>query len=243
MKLAEQARALRLRKSGKSVKEIARILHVSQSSASVWCQGVRLSDAHRLALAQRRRIAGAKALAPVNAKRSKARLVDMNVQERNGKQDAGVLTARDVHMFGLGLYWGEGYKRGSLEWGFTNSDPEIITSIIEWLRCCYAIESDRLGARLTINEQYRGESETAPRVGSHHWHSPCKLLHAELHYRIRKNRQRPSHLSRHAADKGQAKHFTAQAYPGEHRRGQSSDYVEFAEDPLIAGDRALRQGR
>lgn len=159
MKRLERERAIRLRKAGRSVKEIARELGVSQSSASIWCKDVRLSNAQKQILLLRRRLAGAKALYSINKRRRAEKIADIDAQGRNGKKDVGILTYQHTLMFGLGLYWGEGYKRGSQEWGFTNSDPNIIRSIIFWLKNCYGIDSDRLRARLTINARYRNESE------------------------------------------------------------------------------------
>ena len=72
-----------------------------------------------------------------------------------GKRDVGKLSKRDIHMVGLGLYWGEGYKKGSQELGFTNSDPALILFYVEWLNRIYNIEPDSLILRVSINMQHK----------------------------------------------------------------------------------------
>ncbi len=82
---------------------------------------------------------------------------DIAHQTLLGGGDLGKMSDRDLFMLGLGLYWGEGYKRGSQECGFTNSDPKIIRTILRWFNVCYDIEISRVAARLTINSLYKEE--------------------------------------------------------------------------------------
>lgn len=55
-------------------------------------------------------------------------------------------------MIGLALYWGEGYKSGNDECGFTNSNPDIIQIYIAWLKRIYTIPLSQLTLRVSINE-------------------------------------------------------------------------------------------
>jgi hypothetical protein len=80
-------------------------------------------------------------------------------QTKQGKEDIDMLQIRDLFMLGIGLYWGEGYKRGSQEFGFTNSDPKIINTAIQWLDMCYQIPLKDIHARITINNLYNDETE------------------------------------------------------------------------------------
>ena len=68
-----------------------------------------------------------------------------------GIADFGALTERDVYCIGLGLYWGEGYKKGSQELGFTNSDPKMIQFYIHWLERVFKINRAELILRVSIN--------------------------------------------------------------------------------------------
>lgn len=64
MKTALRLGAESLRRQGKSIKEIAQKVGVSQSTASRWCSGIILSIDQRGALEKKRQEAGVKALTP-----------------------------------------------------------------------------------------------------------------------------------------------------------------------------------
>jgi hypothetical protein len=72
-----------------------------------------------------------------------------------GRSDVGQISQRDLFMLGLALYWGEGYKQGSQELGFTNSNAEIIRLYIHWLRQIYGVEKARLILRVSINVSHK----------------------------------------------------------------------------------------
>jgi len=152
-------RAESLRHQGMSIKEIARKIDVSQSTVSRWCSDITLSEEQQSKLDENRRKAGMKALAPWIRKNRELKRSDIKIQNRLGRRDVGRATQRDLFMLGLGLYWGEGYKRGSQEWGLTNSDPDIIATAIEWLDKCYDVPIQNIIARLTINLRYKSETE------------------------------------------------------------------------------------
>jgi hypothetical protein len=159
MKKTTQSEAGSLRRQGKSIKEIARMLDVSQSTASRWCADISLSPNQRNLLDKKRREAGMKALAPWILKNQELKQNDIKVQNQFGRRDINKITKRDLFMLGLGLYWGEGYKRGSQECGFTNSDPKIIKTILAWFTKCYDIQTKDIIARLTINLRYKNQTE------------------------------------------------------------------------------------
>lgn len=159
MKKGKQIEAQALRRSGKSIRAIAALLEVSQGTVSRWCADITLLPSQRLALDEGRRAAGLKALAPWIARNKLAKLNDTAKQQCNGTDDVGNIVTRDLFMLGLGLYWGEGYKRGNGECGFTNSDPAIIRTILKWFRECYDVDMQRVIARVTINNLYQAEAE------------------------------------------------------------------------------------
>ncbi|MCR4276298.1 MAG: helix-turn-helix domain-containing protein [Candidatus Parcubacteria bacterium] len=159
MKKSKRLEAESLRHQGKSIKEIARMLDVSQSTTSRWCADITLSPIQRNNLDAKRREAGAKALAPWIRRNRELKRSDIKIQTLLGIRDIGQTTKRDLFIFGLGLYWGEGYKRGSQEWGFTNSDPKVIRTILAWLSKCYDVPVKNIIARLTINMRYKARTE------------------------------------------------------------------------------------
>lgn len=159
MKQDEILKSRKLRSSGKSIKDIAQTLGVSSSSVSRWCSDIKLSDQQIKSLENKRRDAGVKALTPWIERNKKQKIFDLREQAKLGTQDLGSISKRDLFVLGLGLYWGEGYKRGSQECGFTNSDPHIIRTVLSWFQICYNIELERISATLTINNLYREKSE------------------------------------------------------------------------------------
>jgi hypothetical protein len=158
MKTVLRAKAVSLRKHGRSIKYIARKLGVSPSTASRWCTPIILSDLQKNALENQRRLAGIRSLAPWIQRNRELKRHDLVQQSVNGRKDIGKISARDIFMLGIGLYWGEGYKRGSQELGFTNSDPVMLRCMLVWLREWYGVQRRDIIARLTINERYAKES-------------------------------------------------------------------------------------
>jgi hypothetical protein len=73
----------------------------------------------------------------------------------DGINDTGeIISKRDLFMLGIGLYWGEGYKRGNNEFGFTNSDPEMIKIYLKILRDVYNIQDEQLVLKININMMF-----------------------------------------------------------------------------------------
>ena len=164
-KANEQSKALLLRQGGQSIGEIARVLKVSKSTVSGWCKDITLSDKQIRNIAEKSKHQATMSLLRASEIQRKKRQNDVIQANALGKQDVGLLTKRDLHMVGLGLYWGEGYKKGSQELGFTNSDPAMIQFYIKWLSKIYGIKKEDLILRISINSQHsRRISELI-----HHW--------------------------------------------------------------------------
>lgn len=156
----EKLQAITLRKQGESITTIARKLHISKSTASTWCKDINLTQKqleHIAKLSGHRATLG---LLHASEQQRKKRQEDIVTQNSFGSKDVGILTDRDLFMVGLGLYWGEGYKKGSQELGFTNSDPLIILFYIEWLKKIYRIDTKSLILRISINAQHASRVDT-----------------------------------------------------------------------------------
>ncbi|OGG08862.1 hypothetical protein A2154_02205 [Candidatus Gottesmanbacteria bacterium RBG_16_43_7] len=77
----------------------------------------------------------------------------IQVLYKEGIQEIGKLTKRDLFIAGVNLYWAEGFKKDNLV-GFSNSDPNMILLFIRWLTQCCDITKDRIKYRLGVNESY-----------------------------------------------------------------------------------------
>src|ERR1700751_2802959 len=102
MKTDERRRARELRGNGLSVREVAAIVGVSQSSASLWVRDIRLTSAQRRALDER----GERGRDLARSRKS-ARARDL----RRSYQEEGRGLARERgpgYAAGCMLYWAEG---------------------------------------------------------------------------------------------------------------------------------------
>jgi hypothetical protein len=134
-------RACKLRSEGRSIKAIARELHIAQSTAGLWVSDVPLSEE------QRRRL-------DALTDRQRAGLRTQVQRAREARLDAqqlGRLIAQvdyPLHWAGCMLFWAEGSKnRNSVI--FTNSDDGMMRFFLRFLRECFDVPDERV--RLSIN--------------------------------------------------------------------------------------------
>lgn len=125
--LREEAR--RLRTEGLSVREIAKILNISLSTASVWVRDIRLSQTQIEILKANQRLYGAQN-AGANSNRENGRKRRL-VYQQEGKIKAHEM--RPLHMMGCMLYWAEGAKSRNRIY-FANSDPNMHKLFVRFLR-------------------------------------------------------------------------------------------------------------
>jgi len=134
MKTAERHRARKLRhEQGLSVKELARMLGVSQSTVSLWVRDIELTSAQREQL--KKRAIGLQLLhsPPVPWR---------GAVQRKGRR----LTATrgdPIHVAGCMLYWAEGSKHRNAVI-FVNSDPAMMAFFALFLRSCFGVPDDRM---------------------------------------------------------------------------------------------------
>ncbi|MDD5318648.1 MAG: hypothetical protein PHF79_02395 [Candidatus Pacebacteria bacterium] len=138
-----------------SILTIARNLNSNKSTVSYWCRDIILTSSQQKELAKEGRTKAYIGSLRQAEKQRKIRLDNIKRMLHKGQGDVGILNSRDLFILGLGLYWAEGYKKGSDETGFTNSDPVIISVILEWFKKIYAIEQKDFIARVSINQIHR----------------------------------------------------------------------------------------
>ena len=153
-RLNEHEHALILRKQGESISSIAKSLMVSKGTVSYWCKDIVLTDKQIQLISERSKHHATLGLLRASEIQRSKRQHDIELATHEGQKDVAQLSRRDIFMVGLGLYWGEGYKKGNQELGFTNSDPAIIVFYIEWLTRIYGIKKKDLILRVSINIQH-----------------------------------------------------------------------------------------
>lgn len=157
-KQIEYEKAIALRKKGKSIKKIAKLLNVSVSIVSIWSREVELTAQQKERLKRRkvnirhlRRLAKQSHLEKVL--RVKKLIKDANAEIKP-------LTDNEFFLTGLALYWAEGFKsvkEGRL--GFCNSDPRMIKFMINWFEKALKIKKEDFILRTEFNEAHKDREE------------------------------------------------------------------------------------
>lgn len=120
--------ANQLRRTGHSLNDISRILGVSKSTASLWSQEVTLQSEATTSIANKR-IAGVRRA----GKGHRARAEDRRRRWQAEAEDFWLQhKSEPLFMLGLGLYWGEGSKRGQAL-SLVNSDLGLVRNWVHWL--------------------------------------------------------------------------------------------------------------
>jgi hypothetical protein len=153
-KSKQKIKARQLRKQGKSIRKIAKLLNVSKGSASIWCRDIELTGAQTKAL-QRSMLKGSYAGRIKGARMQKERKEKkIHYYIEKGLKEIGKLNKREFFIAGLSLYWGEGSKKRPAT-NFYNSDPLIIKFMIKWFKEIFHIENERFLMYVTINKIHR----------------------------------------------------------------------------------------
>lgn len=152
-KFLEKIKACQLRKAGKSIKEIAKKLRVSKSTVSLWCSDIRLSRKHINALHEKMVKGGYKGRLKGAETQKRRRLEKIGNYQQEGFDRIGRITSRDVLLFGLGLYLGEGNKGGN-HFQFVNSSPGVIRAVMQWLKI-FGVTKNDFYCNIIINEIHR----------------------------------------------------------------------------------------
>ncbi len=129
MKFSEKIKAVALRRSGATYSEIRKKVSVSRSTLSLWLRGVNLSESQK-----RNILRGLDISREAAAQKKKTeRVVRTKKIMEQARAEFLNLSKEPLFLVGLSLYLAEGDK--ALERvKFTNSDPNLISIIMSWLR-------------------------------------------------------------------------------------------------------------
>lgn len=158
MKREERDKARILRKEAKSINEIARVLHVSKASVSLWVRNIRLSKKQRKTLTKRGFSIDAiekRRINRINTTQQRHRAIIETAKKKIEK-----ISSRDLLLVGTALYWGEGgkAKRGLAR--LSNSDPLVIKIMMRFFReICNVPEKKFRGHVHTFSHRDTGIAE------------------------------------------------------------------------------------
>lgn len=176
---SKKARAIQLRKNGKSYGEILRELDISsKGTLSNWFRDITLSPSSKKRLQRNIQLATKRGLLEFNKKRSKQILQENEVAYAEGIDLIGSLTKREILLIGSALYWGEGAKlmRDNRHpiLDFANSDHKMVTIYMRFLREVLQIDNNRI--RAGIHLYAKADEEEARR----HWSQATGLPHSRF---------------------------------------------------------------
>ena len=152
-KSKEKIEAINLRRLGYSIKEIARILRVSQSSASIWCSSVKLSYSQIENLNRKMLVGSYKGRIKGAEVQHQKKQFKLENYHKEGISAIKEISNRDLLMLALGLHLGEGNKSGN-GFQFTNSNSDIIQLMMYCLTNIFSVNKEQMYFSLIINKIY-----------------------------------------------------------------------------------------
>ncbi len=143
------------RKRGYSIKEIAKLFKVAQSTVSLWVRDVKLSEKNRQRI-EANKIKGRNKAAKTNRNKRLQRelrvIRDCEVFKKNT-----IIESHNAKIYLSLLYWGEGAKTGNRV-VMTNSDPDLINIFSQLLRKCFEVDDKKMRGILHLHS-YHDEQE------------------------------------------------------------------------------------
>lgn len=186
------------RRSGQSVREIAKEMAISRGTISLWVREIELSVEQRRWLNERAGASRRQALVHHGSGRRKAATKARAEARRAGRESNTSMMDAVV----VGLYWGEGHKSEGY-WAFVNSDPNCIDVITQWL-CRWGCKGSRV--RVQTHEGTGVTDEQIQDFWSNYLHVPYALkvgrVTKESTGRSKRTRSRPFGTCRVSTRKG-----------------------------------------
>ncbi|OGH66485.1 MAG: hypothetical protein A3J66_04345 [Candidatus Magasanikbacteria bacterium RIFCSPHIGHO2_02_FULL_47_14] len=150
MKYQERLLAIKMRRRGKSYKEIRKVITVSKATLSVWLRDVRLTEKQKKRLYVTLRQQNGYRLAKRNQEEKKARKINTTTQAR---KEVLSLVTDPLFLSGVMLYWAEGDKSEETEdVKFSNSSPDMIRLMVRWFVKYCKVPKEKLRIALHIHE-------------------------------------------------------------------------------------------
>lgn len=154
MVVAKKNKAIRLRKNGRSFREISDLLDISKSTASLWTTKVLLGKSALKRLKDIGKKGREKAVA--TNKKKRAALVN-DIKRKVRKNLVLQQTTSLKKLLCSLLYWCEGEKNGSSV-TFINSDPLLISTFLQLFRSGFRIVESKFRVCLHLH-QYHNENK------------------------------------------------------------------------------------
>ncbi len=153
----EKVRAIELRRSGLSYRDIMKEVNVAKSSISLWLKDLPLTDYEKKALKKRRNTnishGRIKAAGELRRRRLDREAVWLSEARTSFKENIH----NPLFHTGISLYWAEGAKRSN-QWSFINSDEDMLGIILNWLEQFTEHTRKNIRFRLYMHKLYAHEN-------------------------------------------------------------------------------------
>jgi hypothetical protein len=129
-----------LRAEGRTLQDIADVLGVAKSSVSLWCRDMDV-------VVSRRPRSGNRSTHPFHV----AKIEEIEECNRLGVERLATLSEQAFLVAGAALYAGEGSKSDGKVL-FANTNADMISFFCRWLRHFFAIDEERMRARIYLHQ-------------------------------------------------------------------------------------------
>jgi len=166
-KTKEKYKAIKLRKDGCSIRDIAKCLNISKGTVSVWCRDIVLTSQQITKLEVKRKEAGLRGSLRAMEIKRRVRMEEERLLRDKGIKEIGKINKRDLFVAGVAIYWSEGYNYiGDDQVGFTNTNPKMILLMLKWFREVCNLSDDRFRFAIRINFKHKDHIKEAEKYWS-----------------------------------------------------------------------------
>lgn len=151
----DKNKAIKLRKQGKSYRDIKRELDVPLSTLSEWFSGQDWSESVAKKLIKKNRRESIVRIKKLNKIRGDNLLKVYGEAENEARQDWKELRYHPLFIAGIMLYWGEGDKVSKNGFRIANSDPQLVHLFVKFLRDACGIDESRIKASLLLYPDHK----------------------------------------------------------------------------------------
>lgn len=192
---SKKAEAIKLRREGKSINEICRLLTIAKSTTSVWCREVQLTNVQKEHLRKSQIASGYLGRMKGVNKNRQGKIDRIERERRNAKKMLGRLASKDRLMLGIGLYWGEGTKTDTSTTSFVNSDPHAIRFMVLWFREHFGISSNGFNPYISIVSTHRDREKVIKKYWARETGLPLSLFRKVIYLKVQHKRVYENHDS------------------------------------------------
>ncbi|MFZ3044098.1 MAG: hypothetical protein WA058_03285 [Minisyncoccia bacterium] len=146
----DKENAVKMRKRGKSYKEIHAALKIPVSTLSDWFVHKEWSSKIKSRLTTEARKESTVRLLDLNKIRGQHLEKAYEAARKEARAEFELLKYDPLFIAGVMLYWGEGAKNPKQGVKFTNSDPKMVKFYVEFLKRSCRIPEDRIKAYILI---------------------------------------------------------------------------------------------